>query len=63
MRQDPDSQHFFAPTPTRVTRFLRTFFPWQALKFLWINWKMVRMIRLSHGGTARTSPPAAGRAG
>ncbi len=38
----------FAPRPTRLTRFFRTFVPWQFLKFIFINIKMIRMIRKSH---------------
>ena len=38
----------FAPRPTGTTRFFRTFVPWQFLKFISINLKMIRMIRKSH---------------
>ncbi len=38
----------FAPRPTRMTRFFRTFVPWQLIKFASINLKMLRMIRKSH---------------
>ncbi|NNM87227.1 MAG: hypothetical protein HKL95_01775 [Phycisphaerae bacterium] len=37
-----------APLPTPSTRFFRTFVPWQLLKFILINLKMIRMIRRSH---------------
>ncbi len=37
-----------APLPTPGTRFFRTFVPWQLLKFILINLKMIRMIRRSH---------------
>ncbi len=37
-----------APLPTHSTRFFRTFVPWQLLKFILINLKMIRMIRRSH---------------
>ena len=37
-----------APLPTPPTRFFRTFVPWQVLKFISINLKMIRMIRRSH---------------
>ena len=49
MRRDPDAPDFFAPMPTKLTLFLRTFVPWQLVKFVWINLKMIRMIFLSHG--------------
>jgi hypothetical protein len=31
--------------PTRWTLFLRTFLPWQVWRFVWINLKMIRMVR------------------
>lgn len=37
-----------APLPTPATRFFRTFVPWQLVKFIAINLKMIRMIRRSH---------------
>jgi hypothetical protein len=39
---------FYATRPTRTTVFLRTFLPWQFVRFLWINLKMVIIIRRSH---------------
>jgi hypothetical protein len=39
---------FYATKPTRFTLFLRTFLPWQILRFIWINLKMVIIIRRSH---------------
>jgi len=39
---------FYAPKPTRWTVFLRTFIPWQLVRFVWINFKMIDMIRISH---------------
>ncbi len=41
-------QAFFTSKPTGATRFLRTFLPWQVVRFLIINVKMTRMIRRSH---------------
>jgi hypothetical protein len=43
------SEHFFATKPTRFTVFLRTFLPWQMVRFAVINLKMLRIIRRSHG--------------
>ncbi|MEZ4238728.1 MAG: hypothetical protein R3F59_21770 [Myxococcota bacterium] len=43
------------PVPTARTRFLRGFLPWQLLRFLAINLRMLRMIRLSH---PHVRPPA-----
>lgn len=37
-----------AMVPTRGTLFLRTFLPWQLIRFLWINVKMLGMIRRAH---------------
>lgn len=39
---------FYATRPTRTTVFLRTFLPWQFVRFVWINLKMVIIIRRSH---------------
>ena len=41
-------QAFFATQPTPLTRFLRTFLPWQLWRFVAINLKMIRIIRKSH---------------
>jgi hypothetical protein len=38
-----------AALPTRATVFMRTFLPWQLLRFAVINLKMLRLIRRSHG--------------
>lgn len=40
----------YATKPTRWTLFLRTFLPWQAWRFLWINAKMIRIIGRAHRG-------------
>ncbi len=40
---------FYAPRPTRTTLFFRTFLPWQVIRFMVINIKMLRLIRRSHG--------------
>lgn len=39
---------YFAPVPTARTRAMRTFIPWQLLRFVVINLKMLRMIGKSH---------------
>ena len=44
-RSDPA---YFAPQPTRFTRFMRKFLPWQILRFIWINIKMTILILKSH---------------
>ena len=38
-----------AALPTRATVFMRTFVPWQLVRFAVINLKMLRLIRRSHG--------------
>ena len=47
------TEAFFAPKPTRWTLFLRTFIPWQIVRFVAINVKMLRMIRISHATHVR----------
>lgn len=37
-----------APMPTRWTVFLRTFVPWQMVRFVVINLRMLRLIWRSH---------------
>jgi len=37
-----------APVPTRWTVFLRTFVPWQMVRFVVINMRMFRLIWRSH---------------
>ena len=42
------TEAFYAPRPTRFTVFLRTFLPWQVVRFAVINLKMLRIIARSH---------------
>jgi hypothetical protein len=44
----PDEQHAYAPYPTRGTRWLRTFVPWQLVRFAVINLRMLRLIWRGH---------------
>jgi hypothetical protein len=37
----------YVTRPTRLTLFLRTFFPWQLWRFARINLKMIRIIHRS----------------
>ncbi len=39
---------FFATKPTAGTLFLRTFLPWQIVRFAWINLRMIVIIFRSH---------------
>lgn len=38
----------FAAVPNAKTKFFRTFLPWQLVRFLWINVRMMIMIFKSH---------------
>lgn len=40
----------YATKPTPFTLFLRTFVPYQAWRFVWLNLKMIGIIRRSHRG-------------
>ena len=52
----PSDREFFVPTPSRVTLFFRTFLPWQLVRFVWINLRMIRMIGIGHHGRAPLRP-------
>ena len=56
----PYTREFFAPRPSAATLFFRTFLPWQLVRFIWINAKMIRMISKAH--SHRALPPKAGAA-
>jgi len=47
---EPDRlrESFFATKPTAFTRFMRTFIPWQLVRFAVLNLKMIRIIAKSH---------------
>ncbi len=48
------TESFYATRPTPFTVFLRTFLPWQVLRFAVINLKMLSLIgRSHHGGDVR----------
>jgi hypothetical protein len=51
---DADRPHlredFYSTKPTGFTVFMRTFLPWQLVRFAVINLKMLRIIRRSHAG-------------
>ncbi len=46
------ARSFYATKPTRATVFWRTFLPWQLWRFAAINFKMLTIIRRSHGALA-----------
>ena len=43
-----DDQRTSVPTPTAWTRRLRTFLPWQIVRFAVINVRMLRLIWRGH---------------
>lgn len=45
----PYEEEYFAMVPTPGTKRMRTFLPFQLWRFLVMNWKMIKMIRKSHG--------------
>jgi hypothetical protein len=44
-----EAKNYPAPRPTPMTLFLRSFLPWQILRFIIINFRMMIMISKSHG--------------
>lgn len=44
----PYQQAYYPPAPTASTRFMRTSFLWQTVRFLVINLKMLKLMRKSH---------------
>lgn len=48
MHGKPYGPDFFAMKPTATTRYFRVFWPWQFIRFLVINMRMVSMILKSH---------------
>lgn len=44
----PYTEESYVPVATPRTRAMRTFLPWQLLRFLVINLKMLQMISKSH---------------
>ncbi len=44
------TESFYATKPTRFTVFLRTFVPWQMVRFAVINLRMLKLIGISHRG-------------
>ena len=46
--KEPYQQAYYPPTPTKFTRFMRTFIPWQWYRFAVINLKMLKLMAKSH---------------
>jgi hypothetical protein len=42
------SQEYYAPMPTKATRFWRNFIPWQAIRFLVLNLKILKIVVKGH---------------
>jgi len=58
----PKSEWFYATKPARWTLFWRTFLPWQAWRFVWINAKMIKIIGRGHSfRMKRVSSPVMSR--
>lgn len=48
VNKEPYQQAYYPPVPTRFTRMMRTNVLWQAIRFVVINLKMLRLMRKSH---------------
>ncbi len=48
MNKSPYQQAYYAPNPTPFTLYMRRSLPWQGLRFLAINLKMLKLIARSH---------------
>jgi hypothetical protein len=35
---------YYSPLPTRATRFWRNFIPWQIMRFIVINYKIIKIV-------------------
>lgn len=42
------SQEYYAPMPTKATLFWRNFIPWQAIRFLVLNLKILKIVVKGH---------------
>jgi hypothetical protein len=48
VNKEPYQQAYYPPMPTGFTRMMRTNVLWQAIRFVVINLKMLRLMRKSH---------------
>ncbi|GAB0150146.1 hypothetical protein L0E83_01660 [Marichromatium gracile] len=46
--KEPYQQEYYAPVPTGFTRYMRTSLIWQIVRFLVINWKILKLMTRSH---------------
>jgi hypothetical protein len=48
VNKEPYQQAYYPPMPTAFTRMMRTNVLWQAIRFVVINLKMLKLMRKSH---------------
>lgn len=46
--KEPYQQAYYPPAPTGLTRYMRTSLIWQAIRFIVINLKMLKLMAKSH---------------
>ncbi|OIQ82551.1 hypothetical protein GALL_356690 [mine drainage metagenome] len=46
--REPYQQAYYPPRPTAFTRAMRTLWPWQLVRFIVINLKMLKLMAKSH---------------
>lgn len=46
--REPYQQAYYPPTPTAFTRAMRTSLPWQVVRFVVINLKILTLMTKSH---------------
>jgi len=46
--KEPYQQAYYPPAPTGWTRYMRTSLLWQSIRFLVINFKMLKLMSKSH---------------
>jgi hypothetical protein len=46
--RDPYEQAYYPPRPSLFTRYMRTSVPWQLIRFIAINIKMLVLMSRSH---------------
>lgn len=46
--REPYQQSYYPPAPTTFTRLMRTSVIWQTIRFIVINWKMLKLMQRSH---------------
>ncbi len=46
--KEPYQQAYYPPAPTAFTKYMRTSIPWQMIRFLIINSKILKLMSKSH---------------